>query len=387
MAWELYDSKKHKIFRGETKLRLAPWSHFCKLAGEKFETCSGLSYKGSRHRLADLQSSRPNGSTSYTVDGDKIRFTNIGSYQHYGVHKNLIEIWVKDKPKPKDTPKEKDMAVNYNKKEWQQCNQNTMLTEFDRVRLPLREELRRKFGINSYNNLNTSKLDKRWISETGATYLDVTESSYKKIRKGQTLMIRKIKDAGSIDTKNRIAYLAGTYGDIIGIPFEYLEFYPADKSEDQRKVAYGLAALQADRETTPTPTKKTKEEKTMLTPNFNAKAILDQNKDALVLAAKIEVGEAAVKQVSKIVRKQLPMMVRGYAELPVFDILVANLVVMAIKQFAPDNEKAQIIADAMLLAAMQKQMKEFNIPQMVDEFVSGIDVSAITRLEAPKDAE
>ncbi len=141
-----------------------------------------------------------------------------------------------------------------------------------------------------------------------------------------------------------------------------------------------------DQETkaTETPTesiKIKKETKVMMTPNFNAKELLDQNKDALLLAAKIEVGEAAVKQVSKIVKKQLPMMMRGYADLPVFDIVVANLVVMALKQFAPDNQKAQVIADAMLLAAMHKQMREFDLAGMVDEFVSGIDVSKITNLD------
>lgn len=127
---------------------------------------------------------------------------------------------------------------------------------------------------------------------------------------------------------------------------------------------------------------KTKESTPMITPNFNAKDILDQNKDALLLAAKIEVGEAAVRQVSKIVKKQLPLMMKGYADLPIFDIIVANIVVMALKQFAPDNEKAMIIADAMLLAAVQKQMREFDFAGMLDEFIDGVDTSKITKLDS-----
>lgn len=43
-----------------------------------------------------------------------------------------------------------------------------------------------------------------------------------------------------------------------------------------------------------------------------------------------------------------------------------------------------IIADAMLLATVQKQIKEFNILQMIEEFTTSIDVSSITKLEDKK---
>ena len=118
----------------------------------------------------------------------------------------------------------------------------------------------------------------------------------------------------------------------------------------------------------------------MATSKINAKEVMDQNKAAMVTAAKIEIGNVAVKQAVKVVKSQMPLMVKGYMDLPVAEIIVANLVVMGIKQFAPDNEKAAIVADAMLIAAMQTQLKDFNIQKMVDDFVNGIDLSALGKL-------
>lgn len=123
-----------------------------------------------------------------------------------------------------------------------------------------------------------------------------------------------------------------------------------------------------------------KEITTMATSKINAKEVMDQNKAAMVTAAKIEIGNVAVKQAVKVVKSQMPIMVKGYMDLPVAEIIVANLVVMGIKQFAPDNEKAAIVADAMLIAAMQTQLKDFNIQKMVDDFVNGIDLSALGKL-------
>ena len=44
------------------------------------------------------------------------------------------------------------------------------------------------------------------------------------------------------------------------------------------------------------------------------------------------------------------------------------------------NVAAAVVADAMLIAAMQTQLKDFNIQKMVDDFVNGIDLSALGKL-------
>lgn len=387
MAWVNYDATKHGTLDGKT-LRIATWSHLCKLANEHFETCSSLTVNGSRIKFSEIAGLRKQ-IKKYTVgsQGSSIYINGYGGWGTYTIPAKCLEILVPDVKKQGKVMSQQ--TSHYEGYHPRKCTNDTLLMPGDTVCLPLREVLRKDHLIDKFGALRVHDQSNQWLDKHGQPVSTMNESSYKKIRKGTTL--RKVtQGVNSIDYKNKRVHFAGTYGDEFIIPFEFLEFTPrASTRKNARQEFWAAKTVSATPivQDATTKSKSTKKESTMITPNFNAKAIMDQNKDALLLAAKIEVGEAAVKQVSKIVRKQMPMMIRGYAELPVFDILVANLVVMSIKQFAPENEKAQIIADAMLLAAMQKQMREFNIPQMVDEFVSGIDVSAITRLEAPKDVE
>jgi hypothetical protein len=102
------------------------------------------------------------------------------------------------------------------------------------------------------------------------------------------------------------------------------------------------------------------------------------NTEAAKVAAKIEVGGAANDQLAKIVTPKLPMLMRGYSETVYGKAAIANLFSAAIINYFPENEKACLLAEAMTYAAMHDMMSEFNLREMVDEFVNNFDVSSLT---------
>jgi len=109
-----------------------------------------------------------------------------------------------------------------------------------------------------------------------------------------------------------------------------------------------------------------------------ATTTMDVNKEAIKLAAKLEVGKVATAQLKKVVKPKLPMMVRGYADSPLFDIVLANAVGIALREYAPGNEKAQIVSEAMIQSAAVELMTSFNINDMVNDMLENIDVSKLT---------
>lgn len=108
------------------------------------------------------------------------------------------------------------------------------------------------------------------------------------------------------------------------------------------------------------------------------------NKEAMVLAAKLEVGKVATAQLRKVVKPKLPMMVRGYADSPLFDIVLANAVGVALREYASENKKAQIVSEAMIQSAAVEMMSSFDLNGMIDEMLENVDVSKIVKLEDNK---
>lgn len=101
-------------------------------------------------------------------------------------------------------------------------------------------------------------------------------------------------------------------------------------------------------------------------------AIKDSNLSSAKLAAKLTLGKTANKSLAKVVKPKLPMMIRGYADHPLADVLIANLFSFAIKQKLPNNVKANYVAEAMLDAAMVSAADMLNIDEMVSDFIGGL---------------
>ncbi|WBF69837.1 hypothetical protein KPP2018_048 [Klebsiella phage KPP2018] len=106
--------------------------------------------------------------------------------------------------------------------------------------------------------------------------------------------------------------------------------------------------------------------------------IVAANKSAVVNAAKLEAGKIALTQITKVVAKKAPFMIKGYIDTPIGRVVIANLLSVAVDQYAPSNQKAKAVASAAMEAAMLEMVQSFNIAEMIDEMVKGIDISTFT---------
>ena len=106
--------------------------------------------------------------------------------------------------------------------------------------------------------------------------------------------------------------------------------------------------------------------------------IVAANKSAVVNAAKLEAGKIALTQITKVAAKKAPFMIKGYIDTPIGRVVIANLLSVAVDQYAPANQKAKAVAGAAMEAAMLEMVQSFNIAEMIDEMVKGIDISTFT---------
>lgn len=102
--------------------------------------------------------------------------------------------------------------------------------------------------------------------------------------------------------------------------------------------------------------------------------IVDDNAEAAKIAAKITVGKTLNSTLIKKVKPQLPMLVRGYTDSVLADVVIANIANFAVQNFFEDNEKAVYAADAMMQAAMVEFMSKVNIEEILSSLLSGVSI-------------
>ena len=137
-----------------------------------------------------------------------------------------------------------------------------------------------------------------------------------------------------------------------------------------------------------TNSKETKMNTNTITPTKRTKASIantlkDTNLSAVKIATRITLGKTINKALAKKVKPKLPMMIRGYAEHPLFDILLANAFNIIVKQKFPENKKANYAADAMMEASMLTMAESFNLDEMLSDFLDGIKLPDLTEEEKP----
>lgn len=120
----------------------------------------------------------------------------------------------------------------------------------------------------------------------------------------------------------------------------------------------------------------------MNTIKSTATAIVAANKNAAVNAAKLEAGSIVLKKVSSIAASKAPFMVRGYVDTAIGRVVIANLLNFAVSQYAPGNRKAVIAADAAMQAAMLELVQSFNVGEMIDEVLKGVNLSGLIESDA-----
>ena len=98
------------------------------------------------------------------------------------------------------------------------------------------------------------------------------------------------------------------------------------------------------------------------------------NKQALIIAGKMEAGRVLNKQVLKQIKPHIPMFVRGYLDTPLAPVIVANLVAAVGNH--TQNKRVQQVAELMLLAAADTTVQSFNIDKIIDDVLAGVKLPA-----------
>jgi len=109
-----------------------------------------------------------------------------------------------------------------------------------------------------------------------------------------------------------------------------------------------------------------------------ANVTLAANKQALVLAGELTAGNLLNDRLAKLVTPKLPFIARAYADTPIGKAILANTVAAALIHFLPENEKAQLASGMMVQAAMVEFVGEFNIEEMVNDFLDDITLPKVT---------
>lgn len=101
---------------------------------------------------------------------------------------------------------------------------------------------------------------------------------------------------------------------------------------------------------------------------------LDQNKEAAIIASKMEAGRILNKQVLKQLKPHVPMFFRGYLDTPLAPIIAANAIAMLGNHTG--NTKIQKLSELMLLGAADATVQSFNLDKIIDDILKGVNLPA-----------
>lgn len=101
---------------------------------------------------------------------------------------------------------------------------------------------------------------------------------------------------------------------------------------------------------------------------------IEQNKEAALVAAKMEAGRVINKQIIKQLKPHVPLLLRGYLDTPLAPVILANAT--ALLGNHTGNSKVQKISELMLLAAADTTVQSFNLDKIIDNALAGIKLPA-----------
>jgi len=110
-----------------------------------------------------------------------------------------------------------------------------------------------------------------------------------------------------------------------------------------------------------------------------SQVMVEGNKSAFTANASRRAGAMFNERITNIIAPKLPMMVRGYKDEPWFQFVLANAIAGAIIKFGYKNEKLLLLADAGINAASDNFLGSFNLEDMVNDLIDGIDTSSLTQ--------
>ena len=114
-----------------------------------------------------------------------------------------------------------------------------------------------------------------------------------------------------------------------------------------------------------------------LTVNQSGAIAIARNQEAMQIAGALTVGNILNDRAVKIIAPKLPMFAKGYADSELGKAVIANAIAGAVTHMMPGNAKANMAAEAMVQAAMVSFVGSFNVEEMVNEFLDGVNLDAL----------
>ena len=100
--------------------------------------------------------------------------------------------------------------------------------------------------------------------------------------------------------------------------------------------------------------------------------------EAAKLGGSLTAGSIINARVAKIVKEAAPVYARGYIDTDLGKAASGLIGATLLLYFMPDNEKARLVADAMIKSAGVKFVESFNIEEKFNEIIEGLDLSSLT---------
>lgn len=105
------------------------------------------------------------------------------------------------------------------------------------------------------------------------------------------------------------------------------------------------------------------------------------NKDAIILASKLEIGGMAIDLISAQIAKAFPKEYQQIIEsTPLAKILIANLVVLLIQQTDVQDDKILAVSETMLISSYQQLNQSFDLVGMLKNVINEIDPSKLAMI-------
>ena len=109
-----------------------------------------------------------------------------------------------------------------------------------------------------------------------------------------------------------------------------------------------------------------------------ANVLYQRNKEAAEVNAKRRAGNLFNERLIKLVTPKLPMMVRGYKDEPWFKFVLINTFAVVAIKMGSKNETLLQITDAAIDAANNEFLGSFNLEEIINKLIDGIDLSPHT---------
>ena len=115
---------------------------------------------------------------------------------------------------------------------------------------------------------------------------------------------------------------------------------------------------------------------------------VEANKAGFASAGYLTAGKIVNNKLGELSNKFLPMYLRGYAKEPIGQVVIANLLSIAVKQLRPNDARLAKLAEASMTAAYSDFIASFDIEGMIDKILKSEEIErALSKIDADADAK